>query len=1011
MLKINKKRIFIRGIISLIVITVISVPIIGRIAQSHFVSADYSDEHDDGEDDVTPIQNLFNSYCTTTATTYKDIRDNEMYIVQRLADGECWMLDNLRLDLNQVTLEQLQGTTNASNTTLSYLKNGGGEEAGKYASLGSSSNWTTGPSYTRPLFNSDYGKTGTTSFGAGSGIIGTYYNYCAASAGSYCYSGATSGNATEDLCPAGWHLSSQAEIENLYEEGYSSNAKNFMYALAAPLSGYTNNGTSALGHGDYGYYWTSTRKDDASMYQLHVQVTGGTFTTNPASYGGRTEGLTIRCVKNAPIVYTVTLNNNGGTGGSTSATIIQGDKKLSTITQPTKETETINDYSVSGFTKDSSATDAEVSSTSTLYTTKTYAYTFAGWKETSSQSSSTIASNATEPVLQANTSYTNSKGEWISASNDITLYAYYTAETSQQSSVTLPTITKTGYTCKWQDKTNTSTYYDSGAQMTPSSNTELQGVCTANQYTITLNGNGANNTPTASTTVYYDGTTLGSIATLPTKSDTTDTRTISGFDKTASATDATISSTSTLNSISTTTYTFNGWHETTNQSSALIASNTTTPVLQSNTSYTNSNGAWTNTSNNITLYAGYDANKGEYSQVTLPNITKTGHICKWQDKANTSTYYNSGAQIIPDSSIELQGVCTANQYTITLDTTGANNTPTTSTTVTYGSTTLDSIATLPTKSNSTDTVNISGFTTTSSATNADISSTATLSSSRTTTYTFNGWHESSSQSSKLVASDNTVPMLQANTNYTNANGEWTSTRTNVTLYAGYTATTNGYSPVTLPIITKTGYTCKWQDKANTSTYYDSGAQMTPSSNIELQGVCTAKPDEPVTPDTNKDYTFSEGTVSLNDNGDLIIKTSGPVGKFSKLLLNGEPLEKDVDFTIASDPETGGSIITLKHDLVAGLENGQYDITAEYEDGISKATITKNDDEFTIKNVETKEDIVVPNTSGTPDTGIATNNNEGIISNASLIIIATILLGSGIAFIIHRNSKKVSFTKH
>ena len=466
-----------------------------------------------------------------------------------------------------------------------------------------------------------------------------------------------------------------------------------------------------------------------------------------------------------------------------------------------------------------------------MYTTKTYTYTFAGWKETSSQSSSTIASSATEPVLQANTSYTNSKGEWISASNDITLYAYYTAETSQQNSVTLPTITKTGYTCKWQDKTNTSTYYDSGAQMTPSSNTELQGVCTANQYTITLNGNGANNTPTASTTVYYDGTTLGSIATLPTKSDTTDTRTISGFDKTTSATDATISSTSTLNSISTTTYTFNGWHETTDQSSALIASNATTPVLQSNTSYTNSNGAWTSASNSITLYAGYNANKGAYSQVTLPTITKTGH------------------------------------------------------------------------------------------------------------------------------------------------------------------------------------TCKWQDKANTSTYYDSGAQITPSSNIELQGVCTAKPDEPVTPDTDKDYTFSEGTVSLDDNGDLIIKTSGPVDKFSKLLLNGEPLEKDVDFTITSDPETGGSIITLKHDLVAGLENGQYNITAEYEDGISKATITKNDDEFTIKNVETKEDIVVPNTSGTPDTGIATNNNEGIIGNTPFIIIATILLGSGIAFIIHRNSKKVSFTKH
>ncbi|MBR2725316.1 hypothetical protein IKE97_01560, partial [Candidatus Saccharibacteria bacterium] len=478
MLKINKKRIFIRGIISLIVITVISVPIIGRIAQSHFVSADYSDEHDDDDDEMF-IQNLFDSYCTTTAATYKDVRDNEIYIVQRLADGECWMLDNLRLDLNQVTLEQLQGTTNASNTTLSYLKNGGGEESSKYATSSASSNWAAGASYIKPLFNSDYNKTLTTSYGAGSGLIGTYYNYCAASAGSYCYIGATSGNADEDLCPAGWHLSSQEEIENLYAEGYSNNANNFMHALATPLSGITNNGTTALYHGEHGYFWTSTKKDDANMYQLHVNVNGSTFTADPASYGGRTEGLSIRCVKNTPTVYTVTLNNNGGTGGSTSATIIQGDKKLSTITKPTKETETINEYSVSGFTKDSSATDAEISATTTLYTTKTYTYTFAGWKETSSQDSSTIASSANEPVLQASTSYTNRKGEWTSSSNDITLYAYYTAETSQHSSVTLPTITKTGYTCKWQDKAETSTYYDSGAQMTPTKNTELQGVCTA----------------------------------------------------------------------------------------------------------------------------------------------------------------------------------------------------------------------------------------------------------------------------------------------------------------------------------------------------------------------------------------------------------------------------------------------------------------------------------------------------------------------------------------------------
>ena len=60
----------------------------------------------------------------------------------------------------------------------------------------------------------------------------------------------------------------------------------------------------------------------------------------------------------------------------------------------------------------------------------------------------------------------------------------------------------------------------------------------------------------------------------------------------------------------------------------------------------------------------------------------------------------------------------------------------------------------------------------------------------------------------------------------------------------------------------------------------------------------------------------------------------------------------------------------------------------------------------------EENIEVPKTSGiTPDTGVITNSNEGITGNTPFIIIVTIILSSGIAFMIHRNGKKVSFTKH
>ena len=44
------------------------------------------------------MQNLDSSVCTTTATTVYDGRDGQEYTIQQLADGKCWMLDNLALN-------------------------------------------------------------------------------------------------------------------------------------------------------------------------------------------------------------------------------------------------------------------------------------------------------------------------------------------------------------------------------------------------------------------------------------------------------------------------------------------------------------------------------------------------------------------------------------------------------------------------------------------------------------------------------------------------------------------------------------------------------------------------------------------------------------------------------------------------------------------------------------------------------------------------------------------------
>ena len=715
-----------------------------------------------------------------------------------------------------------------------------------------------------------------------------------------------------------------------------------------------------------------------------------------------------------PNEYTITLNGNGATNTYTTST--KATYKSTTLaaiaTLPARS------YTVSGFTKTSSATDATVSSTDSLTST----YSFTGWYKEAAATNK-IASNAATPALEASTSYTNSSKQWTSTSAQ-TLYAGWD-NTVSGAKITLPTITKEGYTCGWATSSTATTYtYTSGqTNVVPTSNLTLYGVCTiksnlslkvtfagtgvsnvkvckvsgncsddnllgtistsgnsvsgltygtayylypsystgyalskwakdsgavgtlsstsaanptytigdgtnavtitgkAKTYTITLNGNGATNTPTASVKATYKSTTLAAIATLPARS-----YTVSGFTKTSSATDATVSSTDSLTS----TYSFTGWYKEAAATNK-IASNAATPALEASTSYTNSSKQWTSTSAQ-TLYAGWD-NTVAAAKVTLPTIALAGHTCGWatSDNATTWTYTSGQTNVVPAENTTLYGVCvpnkynitiktatgiskvtinkkattdtgsddilectstsgctannltygktyaitattstgytfkswsagsngsvaststasttytvgagtstitpsaTANKYTITLNGNGATNTYTTSTKATYKSTTLAAIATLPARS-----YTISGFTKTSSATGATVSSTDSL----TSTYSFTGWYKEAAATNK-IANNVATPALEASTSYTNSSKQWTSTSAQ-TLYAGWDNTVAA-AKVTLPTISRTGYTCGWAKTSTATTWdYSSGqTNIIPEENMTLYGVCIVKSD-------------------------------------------------------------------------------------------------------------------------------------------------------------------------
>ena len=267
------------------------------------------------------LQDTDSSICQSVeqgqTTQVIDIRDDTVYRIGKLADDRCWALDNLALDL-VAKKEYINSTnTNATDTTLGYLKgttsrNPNTDPNGNYATAGVI-NWTSG-SYSAPLTNMDSKDVvpqGSDPIAsnvlAGNWRVGGYYNYCAASAGSYCYgngaadSGVSIGSATEDVCPKGWRIPTSnvgGEIGALYSNySYTTLRQDFHL----PLSGVFYN-NSANDQGSKGCFWSSARSGNANMNNLFVD-TGNIL---PSDSSNRSYGFSIRCILENQTIQNVT---------------------------------------------------------------------------------------------------------------------------------------------------------------------------------------------------------------------------------------------------------------------------------------------------------------------------------------------------------------------------------------------------------------------------------------------------------------------------------------------------------------------------------------------------------------------------------------------------------------------------------------------------------------------------------------------------------------------------------
>ena len=216
----------------------------------------------DSESEFADLQNFDCAGLNVgSTTTLADSRDGTSYNVGKLKDGNCWMLENLHLGSSN-SIKLYPSTTNITST---------------FDLPASSSNFNY---YNEPRINVNGGQ------------IGTYYNYCATTAGTYCAGeGSGSGDATQDICPRGWRLPSLAEYQNLYN---AVGEADFRSTFLTTNSGeFENNYAAQQGKGSY--FWTSSYASGSNMSRLRVPKTNSIVFDSR----GRSDGLSIRCIGNS----------------------------------------------------------------------------------------------------------------------------------------------------------------------------------------------------------------------------------------------------------------------------------------------------------------------------------------------------------------------------------------------------------------------------------------------------------------------------------------------------------------------------------------------------------------------------------------------------------------------------------------------------------------------------------------------------------------------------------------
>ena len=266
------------------------------------------------------MQDMTSSICSTVEADESELqvidnRDNKVYWIAKLEDGNCWMTQNLDHDIVTTPDFYTYDNTDIGHTSVDSSATWTAEE-GTSAIVGMWNATSVGANILQSYdpgnlcWNVTFDHDGLTPEQGLSSCtnvdyhyhIGNYYNWSAAIAKETDDSYNTVIVAENSICPAGWMLPPGGNNTNSKSYAYlinvlNLNSNNVDGTIYQPpvyfvYGGLWTGSNSTIG--EVGAYWTSTNYSSIYAYELVFYENG--FMAAGDEYLGRYEGHSVRCV-------------------------------------------------------------------------------------------------------------------------------------------------------------------------------------------------------------------------------------------------------------------------------------------------------------------------------------------------------------------------------------------------------------------------------------------------------------------------------------------------------------------------------------------------------------------------------------------------------------------------------------------------------------------------------------------------------------------------------------------